>query len=161
MQNDRGRAAADFKRMMLWIAGIAVLMVIGALGYISLYEPLRLHMVVATVLGVFFSVLLGSGLFAAAFYSDKAATTGVSPTRRAATGRTARAQGQGRTWPRSPRRVSISASRRGWWTGSAMARSASSSLMARSHIVAKRSRRAASSASARDFAIGPPSDPER
>lgn len=71
MQNDRGRAAADFKRMMVWIAGIAVLMVIGALGYISLYEPLRLHMVVATVLGVFFSVLLGSGLFAAAFYSDK------------------------------------------------------------------------------------------
>ena len=71
MQNDRGRAAADFRRMMLWIAGIGALLVIGSIWYISLYEPLRLHMVVATILGVFFSMLLGSGLFAAAFFSDK------------------------------------------------------------------------------------------
>src|SRR3954452_11866353 len=61
----------EFRRMMGWIALIAVLMVIAALWYISLFEPLRLHMVVATVAGVFFSVLLGSGLFALAFYSDK------------------------------------------------------------------------------------------
>jgi hypothetical protein len=46
-------------------------MVIAALWYISLFEPLRLHMVIATIAGVFFSVLLGSGLFALAFYSDK------------------------------------------------------------------------------------------
>ena len=71
MQRNQARAAADFKRMILWIAAIGVLMVIGALWYISLYEPLRLHMVIATVAGVFFSVLLGCGLFAAAFYSDK------------------------------------------------------------------------------------------
>ena len=57
--------------MIGWIALAAVLMVAGALWYLSLYEPLRLHMVVATVLGVFFSVLLGCGLFAAAFFSDK------------------------------------------------------------------------------------------
>ena len=71
MANDRRKAAAEFRRMLLWIALIAVLMVIGALWYISLFEPLRLHMVVATIAGVFFSVLLGSGLFALAFYSDK------------------------------------------------------------------------------------------
>ena len=71
MQRNQPRAAADFRRMILWIMLIGVLMVIGALWYISLYEPLRLHMVVATVAGVFFSVLLGCGLFAAAFYSDK------------------------------------------------------------------------------------------
>jgi hypothetical protein len=71
MERNRTRAASEFRRMIAWIAGIAVLMVIGALGYISLYEPLRLHMVVATIAGVFFSVLLGCGLFAAAFYSDK------------------------------------------------------------------------------------------
>lgn len=64
-------AGQDFRRMMLWIAGIGVLAVILALWYLSLYEPLRLHMVVATVLGVFFSMLLGSGLFALAFFSDK------------------------------------------------------------------------------------------
>lgn len=57
--------------MMVWIALAGAAMVAGALYYISLYEPLRLHMVIATVLGVFFSVLLGAGLFAAAFFSDK------------------------------------------------------------------------------------------
>lgn len=71
MQRNRTKAALEFRRMILWIAGIGLLMVVGALWYISLYEPLRLHMVVATIAGVFFSVLLGCGLFAAAFYSDK------------------------------------------------------------------------------------------
>lgn len=71
MAGDRQSALREFKRMIGWIAAIAVLMVIGALWYISLYEPLQLHMVIATIAGVFFSVLLGSGLFAAAFYSDK------------------------------------------------------------------------------------------
>lgn len=69
--HDRARALAEFRRMMIWIAVAAVLMVAGALWYLSLYEPLRLHMVIATVAGVFFSVLLGCGLFAAAFFSDK------------------------------------------------------------------------------------------
>ena len=71
MAESRSRAAVEFRRMILWIALAGVLMVIGALFYISRYEPLRLHMVIATVLGVFFSVLLGAGLFAAAFFSDK------------------------------------------------------------------------------------------
>ena len=71
MPDTRSRAAAEFRRMILWIALAGVVMVIGALFYISRYEPLRLHMVIATVLGVFFSVLLGAGLFAAAFFSDK------------------------------------------------------------------------------------------
>ena len=66
MAESRSRAAAEFKRMILWIGLAGVLMVAGALFYISLYEPLRLHMVIATVLGVFFSVLLGAGLFAGA-----------------------------------------------------------------------------------------------
>ncbi len=68
---DRDRALAEFRRMMIWIALAAVLMVAGALWYLSLYGPLRLHMVIATIAGVFFSVLLGCGLFAAAFFSDK------------------------------------------------------------------------------------------
>ena len=71
MAQDRSRALAEFKRMILWIAIAGVAMVAAALFYISRYEPLRLHMVIATVLGVFFSVLLGAGLFAAAFFSDK------------------------------------------------------------------------------------------
>lgn len=71
MANSKSNAGAEFRRMMLWIALAAVLMVIAALWYISLFAELKLHVVIATILGVFFSVLLGSGLFAAAFYSDK------------------------------------------------------------------------------------------
>ncbi len=65
-------ASADFRRMIGWIASIGVLMVIGALWYLSATgDGLTVHMAAATVAGVFFSVLLGCGLFAAAFYSDK------------------------------------------------------------------------------------------
>ena len=71
MPDNRPGALAEFKRMVGWIAVIGALMTAGALWYLSLYGPLHIHMVIATVAGVFFSVLLGCGLFAAAFYSDK------------------------------------------------------------------------------------------
>jgi hypothetical protein len=48
-----------------------VLMVVAALAFLHSQGSLTIHMVVATVLGVFFSVLLGCGLFALAFFSDK------------------------------------------------------------------------------------------
>jgi hypothetical protein len=48
-----------------------VLTVIAALIYLSLTGDLTVTMIVATTIGVFFSVLLGCGLFAAAFFSDK------------------------------------------------------------------------------------------
>lgn len=48
-----------------------MLMVLAALTYLHLSGGLDTNMVVATVLGVFFSMLLGCGLFAAAFFSDK------------------------------------------------------------------------------------------
>jgi uncharacterized membrane protein YgdD (TMEM256/DUF423 family) len=69
--HDRARALAEFKRTIAIIAAIGVLMVIGALIYLAMTGELQLHMVVATIGGVFFSVLLGCGLFAAAFFSDK------------------------------------------------------------------------------------------
>lgn len=71
MTDRRSSARADFIRMVKWIALAGVLMTVGALWYLSLYGPLRLHMVVATIAGVFVSVLLGCGLFAAAFFSEK------------------------------------------------------------------------------------------
>lgn len=64
-------AQGDFRRMMVRILVTSVLMVGGAIWYLSLFGPLTIHMVVATALGVFFSVLLGCGLFAAAFFSAK------------------------------------------------------------------------------------------
>lgn len=56
---------------MKWIVAVAVLMVAGSLTYLYLYSTLDANTVVAVTLGVFFSVLLGCGLFAAAFFSDK------------------------------------------------------------------------------------------
>ncbi len=57
--------------MMRWIVVIAVVMVGAALAYLHYTGELSPHMVIATILGVFFSVLLGCGLFALAFFSDK------------------------------------------------------------------------------------------
>jgi hypothetical protein len=71
MPESRQRAVAEFKRIMIWIAIIAVLMVAGALTYLYLFSTLDLTTVIATTIGVFVSVLLGCGLFAAAFFSDK------------------------------------------------------------------------------------------
>jgi uncharacterized oligopeptide transporter (OPT) family protein len=71
MPSERQQAVAEFKRIMIWIAAIAVLMVVGALTYLYETSSLDVSTVVATTLGVFFSVLLGCGLFAAAFFSSK------------------------------------------------------------------------------------------
>src|SRR3546814_5686798 len=46
-------AQGDFIRSMRWIAIAGVLMVAGALWYMSLFGPLTLHTVIATTLGVF------------------------------------------------------------------------------------------------------------
>ncbi len=71
MADDRQRATAEFRRMITWILVAAVLMVGAALVYLALTGDLTTHMVIATVIGVFLSVLLGSGLFAASFFSSK------------------------------------------------------------------------------------------
>jgi hypothetical protein len=64
-------AMAEFRRIMKWILLAAFLMAGGAILYLALTGELYFHLVVATLAGVFFSVLLGCGLFAAAFFSDK------------------------------------------------------------------------------------------
>jgi ABC-type Co2+ transport system permease subunit len=71
MGTEKERAITEFRRIMKWILLAAVLMVAGALLYLGSTGDLTLHTVIATVLGVFFSVLLGCGLFAAAFFSSK------------------------------------------------------------------------------------------
>lgn len=69
MTSNRQQALAQFRRIMTWIIVIAVLMVLGALAYLYVYSTLNTSTVIAVTLGVFFSVLLGCGLFAAAFFS--------------------------------------------------------------------------------------------
>jgi tellurite resistance-related uncharacterized protein len=68
-RTDRG--AVEFRRSLVLIAIVATVMVAGALWFLSLSDPLTVHMVVATSVGVFLSVMLGCGLFAAAFFSER------------------------------------------------------------------------------------------
>lgn len=71
MPTGRDKAAADFGRVMRTIIIFGIIFTIGALAYLGATGELYLHMVVAVIGGVFISVLLGCGLFAAAFFSDK------------------------------------------------------------------------------------------
>jgi hypothetical protein len=71
MDQERTKAAREFRRMAKWIVGIGVAMAVGAIAYLAFTGELYLHMVIATLGGVFFSVVLGCGLMAAAFFSDK------------------------------------------------------------------------------------------
>ena len=69
--SERKKAEAEFWRLIRWIVAIGVVMAIGAIVYLAATGELYFHLVVATLLGVFFSVLLGCGLFALSFFSDK------------------------------------------------------------------------------------------
>jgi hypothetical protein len=71
MRTKKEKAAREFRRMVKWIALAGVVMVVVALVYLHLMDAWSTHAVIATVLGVFVSVLLGCGLFALAFFSDK------------------------------------------------------------------------------------------
>jgi hypothetical protein len=71
MTTEKDKALADFWRIARWIVGIGVAMALGAILYLALTGELHLHMVIATLGGVFLSVVLGCGLMAASFFSDK------------------------------------------------------------------------------------------
>lgn len=71
MNSKRQQALTELRRILWWIVVIAVVMVAAALTYLYLFSSLDVSTVIAVTLGVFFSVLLGCGLFAAAFFSDK------------------------------------------------------------------------------------------
>ena len=71
MPTERSKASADFRRVMKLIILSGLVLTAGALLYLGATGELYLHMVVAVIGGVFISVLLGCGLFAAAFFSDK------------------------------------------------------------------------------------------
>jgi uncharacterized membrane protein YbjE (DUF340 family) len=71
MVSQRQQAVKEFRQILRWIVLIAVLMVAGALTYLYQFSSLDVSTVIAVTFGVFFSVLLGCGLFAAAFFSDK------------------------------------------------------------------------------------------
>jgi hypothetical protein len=57
---------------MGWMALVAVVAVLLALIYLkSTGEPVTLHMQIATILGVFFTVVVGTGLMGLVFLSSR------------------------------------------------------------------------------------------
>lgn len=63
-------ATVSFRRLIGWTLATAVVAIVLALIYLSLEEgPMPLHMIVATILGVGFTVLLGGGLMALVYLS--------------------------------------------------------------------------------------------
>ncbi len=71
VSNERKKATAEFRRMMVWLAIIGALMVAGALTYLGMTGDLDRDMIIATTLGVFLSIIVGGGLMAASYFSDK------------------------------------------------------------------------------------------
>lgn len=71
MPDDRTKALAEFRKVLVWVAIAAVAMVAGALAYLAATGEVTLVMVLATIFGAFVSVALGGGLMAAIFFSDK------------------------------------------------------------------------------------------
>jgi len=65
------KARAEFFRMLRWIVAIGVVMVIALLFLLYQQGLARPAVVFGTIASVFFSITLGCGLFAAAFFSDK------------------------------------------------------------------------------------------
>ena len=73
-------AWARYKKLMSWMVVAAIVAVLLALIYLkSSGGPVPIHMVIATIAGVGFSVLLGTGLMGLVYFSnnsghDEAAT---------------------------------------------------------------------------------------
>jgi hypothetical protein len=76
------RAWIHYRKTMRWMLLVSIVAALLALVYLKATgTPMRLHLVIATLLGVFLSVLLGTGLMGLVFVSnsgghDDAATGG-------------------------------------------------------------------------------------
>lgn len=72
--SDPDRAAAAwrrYRRLMLWMAAAALAAVIGAIAYLKFQGgPFPPHMLIATIAGVGFTVLLGAALMGLVFLSS-------------------------------------------------------------------------------------------
>lgn len=65
------RAWLHYRRTMRWMVLVSIAAALLALVYLkAMGTPMKLHLVIATLAGVFFSVLLGTGLMGLVFASD-------------------------------------------------------------------------------------------
>ena len=68
---ERRNAEMDLLRAVLWLSVTGLCVAAGAIAAFALTGALLAHLVAATLLGVFLSVLLGCGLFALCLFSDR------------------------------------------------------------------------------------------
>lgn len=60
-----------YRRLMAWMVLVAVVAVAAAIGWLrTQHEVIPIHMLIATILGVSFSVLLGTALMGLVFLSN-------------------------------------------------------------------------------------------
>ena len=72
-RDDATKAWADYKRLMKWMALAAVVTAALSLAWLaSQGTEMRLHLVIATIAGVGFSVLIGTALMGLVFLSNRA-----------------------------------------------------------------------------------------
>jgi len=70
--NDKRAALfAALKRRLIWIAVAGLVVAAIAVGVLAATGPITFHLAFAVVLGVFFTVLLGGGLFTVSFFSAR------------------------------------------------------------------------------------------
>jgi hypothetical protein len=70
MNEDRVALTAALKQRLLWIAFAGLIVAALAVAVLAATGPMTFHLALAVSLGVFFTFLLGGGLFALSFYSD-------------------------------------------------------------------------------------------
>lgn len=71
MNDKREQAVREFRTAMKWITVLSIVTVIAGLVVLWVMDSLSVHAIIATILGLFISTLLGAGLFSLAFFSDK------------------------------------------------------------------------------------------
>lgn len=71
MTNQRDKALREFRQAMKWIVVFSALVTVAGLVTLWALDEWSTHAIIATILGLFLSTLLGAGLFSLAFFSDK------------------------------------------------------------------------------------------
>jgi hypothetical protein len=71
MHENRAALIQEFKQRLRWIAVLALVTALGAVGMLALTGPITVNLAFAVVLGVLFTSVIGAGLFATLFFSAR------------------------------------------------------------------------------------------
>jgi hypothetical protein len=71
MDEDRAALTAALKLRLIWIVVAGLVTAAVAVAVLAATGPVTFNLALAVALGVFFTFVLGGGLFAVSFYSDR------------------------------------------------------------------------------------------